>query len=59
MLCSSDWHNHIKPMLLQKTLHMSQSLEECKNRLASIHSYRSSQIVLISSRSNRGAETST
>jgi hypothetical protein len=27
-------------MLLQKTLHMSQSLEECKNRLASIHSYR-------------------
>ena len=27
-------------MLLQKTLHMSQSLEECKNRLASLHSYR-------------------
>jgi hypothetical protein len=27
-------------MLLQKTFHMSQSLEECKNRLASIHSYR-------------------
>jgi hypothetical protein len=27
-------------MLLQKTLHMSQSLEECKNRLASIQSYR-------------------
>ena len=27
-------------MLLQKTLHMSQSLEECKSRLASIHSYR-------------------
>src|ERR1700751_6036559 len=27
-------------MLLQKTLHMNQSLEECKNRLASIQSYR-------------------
>ncbi len=27
-------------MLLQKTLHMSQSLEECKARLASIQSYR-------------------
>lgn len=27
-------------MLLQKTLHMSQSLEESKSRLASIHSYR-------------------
>ena len=27
-------------MLLQKTLHMSQSLDECKSRLASIHSYR-------------------
>ncbi len=27
-------------MLLQKTLHMSQSLEECKNRLASVQSYR-------------------
>ncbi len=27
-------------MLLQKTLHMSQSLPECKARLASIHSYR-------------------
>lgn len=27
-------------MLLQKTLHMSQSLDECKNRLASIQSYR-------------------
>jgi len=27
-------------MLLQKTLHMSQSLAECKARLASIHSYR-------------------
>jgi len=33
-------HNLINPMLLQKTLHMSQSLEECKNRLASVHSYR-------------------
>ena len=27
-------------MLLQKTLHMSQSLDECKSRLAGIHSYR-------------------
>src|SRR2546427_3114897 len=27
-------------MLLQKTLHMSQSLAECKARLASIQSYR-------------------
>jgi hypothetical protein len=27
-------------MLLQKTLHMSQSLEECKTRLSSIQSYR-------------------
>src|ERR1017187_6416460 len=27
-------------MLLQKTLHMSQSLAECKARLATIHSYR-------------------
>jgi hypothetical protein len=27
-------------MLLQKTLHMSQSVEECKARLASIQSYR-------------------
>jgi len=28
------------PMLLQKTLHMSQRLPECKARLASIQSYR-------------------
>ena len=28
------------PMLLQKTLHMSQSLGECKARLSSIQSYR-------------------
>jgi len=27
-------------MLLQKTLHMSQSLDECKTRLASLQSYR-------------------
>jgi len=27
-------------MLLQKTLHMGQSMAECKARLASIHSYR-------------------
>ena len=32
-------HNHTD-MLLQKTLHMSHSLAECKNRLASIQSYR-------------------
>jgi hypothetical protein len=30
----------LNPMLLQKTLHMNQSLEECKTRLASIQSYR-------------------
>ena len=33
-------------MLLQKTLHMSQSLEECKSRLASIQSYRR-QLVMV------------
>src|ERR1044072_7518808 len=33
-------------MLLQKTLHMSQSLDECKSRLASIHSYRR-QLVMV------------
>src|SRR3979411_3508994 len=27
-------------MLLQKTLHMNQALDECKSRLASIQSYR-------------------
>ena len=27
-------------MLLQKTLHMGQSLPDCKNRLVNIHSYR-------------------
>lgn len=32
--------NLIIPMLLQKTLHMSQSQDECKTRLASIQSYR-------------------
>ena len=40
MRCLLFLHNLIKPMLLQKTLHMSQSLEECKARLASIQSYR-------------------
>jgi hypothetical protein len=30
----------LHPMLLQKTLHMNQSLDECKHRLASIQSYR-------------------
>jgi uncharacterized membrane protein len=33
-------------MLLQKTLHMSQSLDECKARLASIQSYRR-QLVMV------------
>ena len=33
-------------MLLQKTLHMSQSLEECKSRLASIQSYRR-QLIMV------------
>ena len=33
-------------MLLQKTLHMSQSLDECKSRLASIQSYRR-QLVMV------------
>src|SRR6202011_1554104 len=33
-------HINPKPMLLQKTLHMNQSLDECKSRLASIQSYR-------------------
>ena len=29
-----------KTMLLQKTLHMNQSLPDCRSRLGSIHSYR-------------------
>ena len=33
-------------MLLQKTLHMSQSLDECKSRLASVQSYRR-QLVMV------------
>jgi hypothetical protein len=33
------WHN-LNSMLLQKTLHMSQSLAECKARLSAIQSYR-------------------
>ena len=40
MRCSVEWHNLIISMLLQKTLHMSQSLDECQSRLASIQSYR-------------------
>lgn len=32
--------NNLNRMLLQKTLHMSQSLAECKARLSSIQSYR-------------------
>src|SRR5882757_780623 len=39
MRCSIIRHNP-NPMLLQKTLHMNQSLDECKSRLASIQSYR-------------------
>src|SRR5207237_2402189 len=43
-----SWHPHCfssgqqlhTPMLLEKTLHMSQPLAECKARLASIQSYR-------------------
>ena len=41
--CSKDGATNLKPkslMLLQKTLHMNQSLAECKNRLASIQNYR-------------------
>src|SRR5215211_1883527 len=38
--CSIIWCNTSTTMLLQKTLHMSQSLDECKSRLASIQSYR-------------------
>jgi len=40
MRCSKWRHNLLIPMLLQKTLHMSQSLAECKSRLSSIQSYR-------------------
>ena len=46
-LVSKGWHLHCwqtsttnLTMLLQKTLHMGQSLPDCKNRLANIHSYR-------------------
>src|SRR5947207_6120463 len=47
-LCAEGWHRYclnkasktITTMLLQKTLHMSQPLPECKARLASIQSYR-------------------
>lgn len=40
-MASTLLHNmHNLIMLLQKTLHMSQSLAECKSRLASIQSYR-------------------
>jgi hypothetical protein len=49
-------HNHIKPMLLQKTLHMSQSLDECKNRLASIHSYRR-QFVMVTKATMTSSKT--
>src|SRR5436309_9739417 len=34
-------------MLLQKTLHMNQSLDECKHRLASIQSYRRQFVMVI------------
>src|SRR5215510_11186843 len=41
MRCSNFCLNNPTPtMLLQKTLHMNQSVEECKARLASIQSYR-------------------
>src|SRR5450755_226140 len=46
-LVKTCWHlhcskmgNNLIHMLLQKTLHMSQSLAECKTRLSSIQSYR-------------------
>ncbi len=38
--CSLIPENNAYYMLLQKTLHMSQSVPECKARLASIQSYR-------------------
>ncbi len=41
MRCSNRRHNlNTLIMLLQKTLHMSQSAAECKTRLSSIQSYR-------------------
>ena len=43
-------------MLLQKTLHMSQSLDECKNRLASIHSYRR-QLVMVTKANMTSSKT--
>jgi ribosome-associated toxin RatA of RatAB toxin-antitoxin module len=43
-------------MLLQKTLHMSQSLEECKSRLASIHSYRR-QFVMVTKATMTSSKT--
>ena len=43
-------------MLLQKTLHMSQSLEECKSRLASIHSYRR-QLVMVTKATMTSSKT--
>jgi hypothetical protein len=48
-LREKSWHRYClgkvpktnsRPMLLEKTLHMSQPLAECKARLASIQSYR-------------------
>jgi len=43
-------------MLLQKTLHMSQSLDECKSRLASIHSYRR-QLVMVTKATMTSSKT--
>src|SRR6476659_2295367 len=43
-------------MLLQKTLHMSQSLAECKARLASIQSYRR-QFVMVTKATVTSAKT--
>ena len=40
MCAALNTRTNPNPMLLQKTLHMNQSIEECKSRLASIQSYR-------------------
>src|SRR5260370_28634652 len=43
-------------MLIQKTLHMSQSLAECKARLASIQSYRR-QFVMVTKATATSSKT--
>jgi uncharacterized membrane protein len=40
LLLNKNSETNSSPMLLEKTLHMSQPLAECKARLASIQSYR-------------------